>query len=423
MKSRRTWSGIAIAALAVSPLVACSSGDSSNAASSPGGKVTLEMWGFADLPKDMVAEYQKLHPEITVTSKIGDYDAAHQSLLTALAAGRGPDIAQIAIDYMGEFVATPGAFTDLKKFGAEDLKKDYLDWRWNGGVASSGEVVGIPTDVGGMAVAYRTDLFKQAGLPTEPAAVSALWPTWDDYIATGKKYVAASGKKFIDSGKAVFRAESNQGDLKYVDAQGNTVYESNPQIKTAWDDGAAAIEGGLSANVATYTPQWNAALANGAISTLIAPAWMLGQIEQQAPGTKGKWNIAALPGGAGNDGGSFLAVPKNAPHAKEAYEFIKWLEAPAQQLTAFKRYQAFPAVPALYTDPAVTGLTNPFFGAAKIGQIYVDSVKAVKPHPVGPKDRAIENRFENGIGRVDQGKQKPDAAWDQTLSEIKRELQ
>ena len=420
MKPSKAMSVLAIAVLGVTALAGCSSSKKSSAS---GGNVTLEMWGFSDLSKSLVSEYEKSHPGITIHSKISDYDASHQTLLTALASGRGPDIAQIAIDYMGEFVANPSTFTDLRKYGADSLKPDYIDWRWNGGVASDGTIVGIPTDVGGMAVAYRTDLFQKAGLPTSPAAVGALWPTWQGYLDAGRKYVAATHKKFIDSGKAIFRAESNQGDMKYVDASGKPIYDTNPQIKTAWDDGVAAIKAGLSDNVATYTPQWDAALANGGIATLIAPAWMLSQIVQQAPQTKSKWNIAALPGGAGNDGGSFLAIARHAAHPKEAYDFITWLEAPAQQLTLFKENQTFPATPSLYNEAAVQGLTNPFFGDAQIGKIYIDSVKAVKPHPVGPKDRIIENQFENGIGRVDQGIQDAGAAWTQTMSDVKRELQ
>ena len=420
MRSRKAISLLAIAAVSVATLVACSSGTKSP---SGGGKVTLEMWGFSDLSKPLVSQYEKAHPGVTIRTKISDYDAAHQALLTALASGRGPDIAQIAIDYMGEFVAHSPTFADLRQFGADSLKSNYINWRWNGGVASDGSVVGIPTDVGGMAVAYRTDLFAKAGLPTDPNAVSALWPTWAGYLATGKKYLAATHKKFTDSGKAVFRAESNQGDLKYVDATGKPIYDTSQQIKQAWADGISAIKDGLSDNVATFTPQWDAALANGGIATLIAPAWMLTQIVQQAPKTNGKWNIAKLPGGAGNDGGSFLAIPKHAAHAKEAYDFISWLEAPAQQLALFKENQTFPSTPALYSNPAVLGMTNPFFGAAQIGKIYIASVEAVKPHPVGPNDRIIENQFENGIGRVDQGIQAPDAAWTQTMSDVKRELQ
>jgi cellobiose transport system substrate-binding protein len=385
--------------------------------------VTLQMWGFANLSQPLVAQYQKDHPNITVNTKISDYDAAHQTLTTALAAGKVPDIAQIAIDYMGEFVANSGSFTDLRKYSAQNLASQYLGWRWQGGVASNGAVVGLPTDVGGMAIAYRTDLFQSAGLPTDPAAVSALWPTWAGYIAAGQKYVAATGKKFIDSGKSVFRAESNQGSQKYTAAGGSLIFASNPVIKSAWDDGTKAIAAGLSADLGTYTPQWDAALANGGVATMIAPAWMLSSIEQQAPATRGKWNIATLPGTAGNDGGSFLAIPKNAAHPKEAYDFISWLESPANQLALFKENNTFPSVPALYADPAVQGYTDPFFGNAPVGKIYSASVQAVKPFPVGPKDRLIEQQFENAIYSVDQHKASADQAWQSALSGAKREAQ
>lgn len=387
------------------------------------GHVTLQMWGFANLSQPLVAQYQKEHPNITIDTKISDYDASHQTLLTALAAGKVPDIAQIAIDYMGEFVANAPSFTDLRTYGAQDLAGHYLDWRWKGGVAGNGAVVGIPTDVGGMAVAYRTDLFQAAGLPTDPAAVNALWPTWDGYIAAGQKYVTATGKKFIDSGKSVFRAESNQGSQKYTAADGSLIYATNPTIRSAWDDGTKAIAAGLSANLGTFTPQWNAALANGGVATVIAPAWMLSSIEQQAPDTKGKWNIATLPGTAGNDGGSFLVVPKRAAHPKEAYDFISWLESPANQLALFKQNNTFPAVPSLYADPAVQSYTDQFFGNAPIGKIYSASVQAVKPFPVGPKDRVIEQQFENAIYSVDQNKASAETAWQNALADAKREVQ
>lgn len=412
---------IAVAAAAIigsGALAGCGSSSDDGASS---GHVTLQMWGFANLSKPLVEQYQREHPNITIDTKISDYDAAHQTLTTALAAGKVPDIAQIAIDFMGEFVGNPSTFTDLRDYGAQDLSGQFLDWRWKGGVAKDGEVVGIPTDVGGMAVAYRTDLFQAAGLPTDPTEVSALWPTWDGYITAGQTYVRATGKKFVDSGKSIYRAESNQGDQKYTGADGKPVYESNPVIKAAWDDGTKAIEAGLSANLGSFTPQWNAAMANGGIATMIAPAWMLGVIQQQAPGTNGKWNIASLPGTSGNDGGSFLAVPKKADHAKEAYEFIRWLESPENQLALFKENNTFPSAPALYDEPAVRDYTNPFFGGAPVGKIYTASVKAVRPFPIGPKDRLIEQQFENAMYSVDQGKAAPDEAWQTALAGAKRE--
>lgn len=405
----------AVVAAAVMGLTACSSGGSS-------GSVALDYWGFAPLPQYLVDRYQKDHPGVTIRAKIGDYDAAHQTLLTALASGSGPDIAQVAIDYVGEYRASPQAFHDLREYGAAALASQFVPWRWEGGVVADGSIIGLPTDVGGMAVAYRTDLFANAGLPTAPAEVSALVKDWNGYIELGKRYVAATGKKFVDSGKAVFRAESNQADVKYVDASGKPVYDTNPKLRQAWDDGIAVIKAGLSFNVATYTPQWNAAVASGDVATLVVPAWMLSQIEKQAPDTKGKWNIATLPGVVGNDGGSFMMIPRGAKHAKEAYDFISWLTAPEQQLEVFTTEQSFPSASKLYNDPAVTGLKSTFFGNAPVGQIYIDSVKGLAGHPIGAKDRVIENKFESGVGRVDQGIQDPAASWTQVMAESRAEL-
>ncbi len=51
--------------------------------------------------------------------------------------------------------------------------------------------LGLGTDIGPLAICYRTDLFKAAGLPTDPAEVSALWANgWDGYIAAGQQYKA-----------------------------------------------------------------------------------------------------------------------------------------------------------------------------------------------------------------------------------------
>ena len=422
MRLHRTCSFVLAAILGAGSLAACgSSGDGNGTSSS--GRVTLQVWGFAKLSDTLVRQYESLHPNVKINVKIGDYDAAHNSLRTALASGKTPDIAQIAIDFMGEFAATPAVFTDLRAYGADKLSGQYLDWRWKGGVAEGGPVIGIPTDVGGMAVAYRSDLFKSAGLPSDPKKVGALWPTWDQYIATGQKYTAASGKKFIDSGKSIFRAESNQGTQKYTGPGGTLIYGSNPLLKDAWDHGTRAIGAGLSANVATLSPQWGAALAKGDVATIIAPAWMLTLIEQMAPKTKGKWNIATLPGGAGNDGGSFLTVPKKAAHPKDAYDFVSWMESPANQLALFKENNTFPAVPSLYQDPAVRSFKNPFFGDAPVGKIYSTSVQSMKPFTVGPKDRQIENQFEMGLGRVEEHKEPAAAAWTSVLAAIKREVQ
>ncbi len=37
---------------------------------------------------------------------------------------------------------------------------------------------------------YRTDLFEQAGLPTDREELAKKWATWDGYLDLGKQYKA-----------------------------------------------------------------------------------------------------------------------------------------------------------------------------------------------------------------------------------------
>ena len=71
---------------------------------------------------------------------------------------------------------------------------------------------------------------------------------------------------------------------------------------------------------------------------------MMGYIQGQAPATKGKWDIAAVPGGGGNWGGSFLAVPKQSQHPAEAADLVKFLTSPASEASSSSTRQ--PAEPA-----------------------------------------------------------------------------
>ena len=147
--------------------------------------------------------------------------------------------------------AQPQNFQDLREYGAEELAGDYVAWRWEHGVAADGSIIGIPTDIGGLAMCYRTDLFEAAGLPTDRDEVSAAIATWDDFIDLGEQYVEATGMPFIDgAGGSVFNVVKNQGDKKYYSADGEPIYDTSEQIQLAWDTAIKAIEAGISANIA-----------------------------------------------------------------------------------------------------------------------------------------------------------------------------
>ena len=401
--------------------------------------VTITIWTFGDVIEPaLVKDYKALHPEVTLQIKKSDLDPLNgTNMVTACTAGNGPDIAAVEVSYSGYWRSYPRCFTDLRTIknsdgkSAKDIAGDYLPWRWAQGVGYDDSVIGIPTDVGGLEVAYRTDLFKKAGLPTDRDKVSALWPTWDKFIATGKKYmtkVSAADKKagvgFMDSAGTIYSAVLNQGTTKYYQNDGTDtgklVYATNPQVKKAWDTTISALNAGIGTRISQFTADWNVGMTKGTFAAILAPAWMMDYIKSQAPDTAGKWDIASMPGGGGNQGGTQLTIPASAKNKQAAWDFITWYLAPAQQLKVFKTYGLFPSTPSLYSDPALTGFSDPFFNNAPVGKIYASGILKLKPIFEGKLNRAIDQAMGAGLGRVASKKQTATQSWAQVLSDLKK---
>jgi cellobiose transport system substrate-binding protein len=372
--------------------------DCTKATVSGNGCIVLTVNTFGDVIQPaLVAEYRKLRPDVKLAIKKSDLDALNGTgLFTQCAAGGAgnPDIAAVEISYSGFWRAYPQCFVDLRNLrtssgnkSANDLKKDYLSWRWAHGVGYNDAVIGIPTDVGGLEVAYRWDLFKKAGLPYTRDAVSKAWSTWPKFIEFGKKYVAKltpaqrkANVGFIDNIGTIYPAIMNQGTEKYYrnngTDQGQLIYKTNKQLKTAFDTTVAASNAKIGTRIGQFSSDWNVGMSKGTFAAMLAPAWMMDYIKGQAPSTKGKWDIAEVPGGGGNMGGSQLTIPKGAKNSQEAWNFIAWYLAPAQQLTVFKTYGLFPSTPSLYSNSALVGYKDPFFNNAPVGKIYSDGVKS-----------------------------------------------
>ena len=383
-------------------------------------EVTLDLWNFGAMGlEDLITQYSEENPGVAVEYNSRGYDEHHEALLAALATGEVPDIAAVEVSYSSAFKANPQNFVDLRTLGAEELEADYVPWRWAQGVAADGSIIGIPTDLGGMAMCYRTDLLEAAGLPTDPDELAALWPDWDAFIEAGKQFVANSDVVFIDSAYGtIFNLIQNQGTDFYYADDGSLIYETNPQVRKAFDTSLAAIEAGLSANIAQFTPEWNAGMANGDFAVLGCPAWMMNYIQGQAPDTAGNWGITAIPEVGGNWGGTQLTIPAASDNPQEAYDMIKWLLSPENQLVVFTTKGNFPSTPELYDTPEIQEFTNDFFPGAAVGRIFAESAKAVQPIFEGPQQRPIDREFENALIAVEDGTVAAADAWQHALDQV-----
>ncbi len=202
--TRRTrLAAAALAAItAIGGLAACGNDDDKPAAGEKPTKLVVDT--FSEFGYDeLVKQYEKdtgIKVELRKTAQLGEY---RPKLVRYLATGKGAaDVTALEEGILNEFKTNPRNWVDLNPLVA-DHSKEYLPWKWELGKAPDGRLIGLPTDVGSLAVCYRKDLFQAAGLPTERDQVSALWSDWNGFHETGRKYKQATGKAFIDSITAV----------------------------------------------------------------------------------------------------------------------------------------------------------------------------------------------------------------------------
>ena len=200
------------------------------------------------------------------------------------------------------------------------------------------------------------------------------------------------------------------------------IVETNPKLKQAWALATQGVTAGLSAGLAAFSTDWNTGYKKGTFATVTCPAWMMGYIQGQAPATKGKWDVASVPGSGGSWGGSYLGDPKQSKNAEVAYELVKFLTSPASEAYVFKQTGNLPSIPSLYNTAAIANFKNPFFNNAPVGKIFTTSAKKLKPQITGPHQGDIQTAVSQAIQRVEQGKQTPDQSWKQFLKDVEGRL-
>lgn len=394
--------------------------------------ITVGVFGAFGLQEaGLYDEYMAQNPGIRIEqTSIERNENYYPQLLTHLAAGSGlADIQAVEVNNIAEITATQAdKLVDLGKAPGVD-KAAYLPWKWAQGTASAakgGATVGLGTDIGPQGICYRKDLFEAAGLPTDRAAVGALWAgDWNKYLETGKAYKskAGDGKAFVDSASGVMAAVTGSSAQRYYDDQGKVVYKTNPAVRGAFDLAASFATEGLSAKLQQFTPSWDQGFANGAFATVSCPAWMLGYIQDKAgPAGKDKWDVAQAPKPS-NWGGSFLVVPKAGKQTGEAAKLAAWLTAPAQQAKLFEKRGSFPSASAAYALPSVSGAQHAYFGGAPIGEIFAKAAQSVPVTVLGPKDLVIaQNLADIGMLQVDQKGRSAQEGWDAAVKAIDNAL-
>jgi cellobiose transport system substrate-binding protein len=375
--------------------------------------------------------YKKVCPNITIKEDVVEQSADYWTRLkTRLASGSGlADVQAIEIGFVADVVQNhTDQFVNWNTVpNAAADKAEFYPWKWQLATTSDGtNTVGLGTDIGPEAICYRSDLLKEAGLPSDPDTLAGKWTTWDDFIDFGKQYEASktkpSGSSFVDSAASIFSTAVYQGDTAYADSEGNANVESSDGVETAWGYASQAAEDGITAGLQQFSPEWNKAFSSGAFAALACPTWMMGYIQGQAGDAyAGKWNIApVLPGGATNWGGSWLGVPNDAKNKDAAIALVEWLSTKDQQVTMWTDGGHFPSNSDAAAAPAVAGAKSEYFSNAPVGQIFGAIADKMKVPPIGLYDTQIQQALTTQLTNVETKGTSPDEAFQDALDQIKQ---
>lgn len=192
-------------------------------------------------------------------------------------------------------------------------------------------------------------------------------------------------------------------------------------MKTAWDTAVKASQMKLSANVNTSSSEWNAAMNNGRVASFVGAVWMKEILMQAAPDTTGKWRVARAPGGDGNNGGSFLAIMKTSKYPQEAFDVMKYIQNPENQVQSFKKINLFPSAKDALDAPVMKE-PEEFFGNQATGEVFSESARNVKPAYFGGKFANVNGIVNRELSSVALQGKNPDKAWADALARVKKEL-
>ncbi len=357
-------------------------------------------------------DWKRDHPTVRVEVEVRDIDVHHRDLLDGAIHA---DLVAIDHGWLGEFAARSADFADTAD-ALGPLPGVLAAPHIEESLTVNGRIWARPASVGGLVLAWRTDLL---GAELDLAHDAG----WCDVIEFGDHQVETTGVRFLPESSVLFRATLEQasivGAASVIDENGEPDVEHDPAVHRAWDltmtalghealfgDPCGDLEvGRIAGNLPRQSAAWADALEAGEFSASLAPAWLLPRLVSGAAERESVWATRPIPGVHGDDGGTSWAIPEAAIRQDLAESVLAWLTSSTMQREAWERGGHLPA------DATIDGLDGIDLFAASTAQRA----------PIRrPGEQAVIGVLVTAIERVESGNAEPAEAWADALFRIDR---
>ena len=266
---------------------------------------------------------------VKVSCQAISWGDAHSKYLTSIAGEVTPDIGTMGLTWGMEF-GELGAMVNLREEYPEDV--DRLERTIFQGILEStrvgDKVFGIPFDISEHVLYYRNDI-----VPEPPG-------TWQELLELVRSLKSRGKGMIIDWGSLDWIGYSPflwQAGGDYYNSDHTRVTLDTPEAVTALDFFARLYREG---EPKTTVPL-EQGMRTGDYPLAMSGDWKIISLTAGAPEIKGKWSIAMLPAGPSGKrttfiGGRFLGIFSRSGKKKEAWEFIKFLFKPENQVRIYE---------------------------------------------------------------------------------------
>jgi len=376
------------------------------------GEVTLDFWAMGregEVVQELTAEFERLHPGITVRVQQIPWSAAHEKLLTAYAGDAMPDVFQLGNTWIPEFVALDAVSPlDDRLAGAADLARaDFF-----AGIVDTnqigGRLYGVPWYVDTRLLFYRKDIMARAGHAEPPQS----WQAWRRAMASIERSAPPEADAIIlptnEWAPIVILALQQGAELLSHDATCGDF--SAPAFRDAlafylrlFEDGYASAA--ASAQIVNLYQEF----AAGRFAMYISGPWNLGEFARRLPAElQDDWTTAPMPSPDGSypglslAGGASLAIHRAAEHQDAAWQLVEFLSQTPQQVRFYELSGNLPARTAAWQDPALAA--DPRAGA------FFEQLQRIRSTPKIPEWERIATVITRYLERLVRAETTPDAA-------------
>jgi len=356
------------------------------------GDRALRFWAMGregEVVGELLAEFEREHPGLTVRVEQLPWTAAHEKLLTAFAGDATPDVAQLGNTWIAEFAAL-GALEPLQPWLDADrgiVRADYFDgiWRTN---EIDGTLVGLPWYVDTRLLFYRSDLFARAGVHTMPDTWAGFTRALEALQRTGTPHPLLLPVSEFEPLLA-FALQQDEPPLRDGGRFGNFRSAGFRRALGFYMERfatgqAPTITGGDIANL------WQE-FGRGTFAAYISGPWNIGELDRRLPATlRDSWATAALPGpagpGASTAGGSSLVMFRRSQRHADAMHLLSYLSRPDVQLRFYRMTGDMPPRRSAWSSPPLASDTR--------ARAFAAQLERAKPSPAVPEWERIAQEMQ-----------------------------